>query len=168
MRQVPTPFHGDIATARIAYRISRPGDHPRLHGVWWPRSDDLTQELPALVGALDSRGFRTEWVSLDRRIWGIVAGQMLVAGRIVRLGLFRSIDPHVVSLSAHDGRARIDLMVVPAASHPALATTVFARVLHWDNRSTASATLAAAAAAWDNGEAETPQPISARLGWRAS
>ncbi|WP_106535930.1 DUF5994 family protein [Haloactinopolyspora alba] len=134
----------DDVTARIAYRVVRPGDHPRLHGVWWPRSHELTAELPSLINSLDSRGFTTEWISFSHKGWDTVSQQMIVAGRPVRLALFQSIDPNMVRLSGNDGSARIDLLVVPPTCRTTLAAEAFARVLNWDNRASASSALAAA------------------------
>lgn len=128
----------EIPAVRVAYRVIRPGVHPSLRGVWWPRSRDLAVELPGLVAALDSRGFMVERVSFNQKSWFKAAHPLLIAGRIIRLGRFRLSDSSIVSLSGHDGRARIDLVVLPPGSRPVIAARAFARVLDWDNRTTVS------------------------------
>jgi hypothetical protein len=78
-----------------------------------------------------------------------VLKRLLVAGYVIRLGWFRTIDPNSVSMTSRDGRERIDLLVVPSASDPELASQAFERVLAPANRGRASATLAAAASLAD-------------------
>lgn len=153
MRQFLSPhLPGDSAT-RVAYRVLRPGRDPRLHGVWWPRSNDLGAELPAVIESLDRRGFTTEWVSFSRKTWDGAGQQLLIAGRIIRTASYRAIDPHLVSLSGRDGRARIDLLVVPPDSPATTAARAFSRIVDWDNHLTASETLAAAASEWADEDA---------------
>ncbi|TDD66349.1 hypothetical protein E1262_22355 [Jiangella aurantiaca] len=152
MRQFLSTHLPDDSATRVAYRVSRPGQDPSLHGVWWPRSNDLGAELPAVIASLDSRGFRTEWVSFSRKTWSSTGQQLLIAGRIIRVASYRAIDPNMVSLSGRDGRARIDLLVVPPDSHPETAARAFARIVDWDNRITASDVLTAAEAGWADAE----------------
>ncbi len=133
--------------ARFALRATtRSGDNSAFDGAWWPRSRDLATELPALVAALAARGFATARVAYSQQSWDGVLKRLPVAGRIIRLGWFRTIDPNSVSLTSRDGQSRVDLLVVPSASDPELATRAFERALDWRNRSGASATLTAAAA----------------------
>src|SRR5690606_6542770 len=101
---------------RVAFRaVSRPSDHAALDGVWWPHSRDLAAELPALVAALGARGFATGRVAYSRQSWDGVLKRLLVAGHVIRLGWFRTIDPNSVSMTSRDGRKRVDLLVVPSA-----------------------------------------------------
>lgn len=148
MRQFLSPQLPDDSATRVAYRVSRPGSDPSLHGVWWPRSSDLGAELPAVIESLDRRGFMTEWVSFSRKTWDGVGQQLTIAGRVIRMAAYRAIDPNMVSLSGRDGRARIDLLVVPPDSSPTTAARAFSRVVDWDNRITASEALAAAEEEW--------------------
>ncbi|WP_275296161.1 DUF5994 family protein [Jiangella ureilytica] len=148
MRQFLSPHLPDDSATRVAYRVSRPGHDPRLHGVWWPRSNDLGAELPAVIESLDRRGFRTEWVSFSRQTWDGTGQQLLIAGRVIRTSSYRAIDPHMVSLSGRDGRARIDLLVVPPDSPATTAARAFSRIVDWDNHVTASDALAAASSEW--------------------
>lgn len=153
MRQFLSSHQPDDSATRVAYRVFRPGLDPRLHGVWWPRSNDLAAELPAVVESLDRRGFAVEWVSFSRTTWAGAGQQLLIAGRVIRMGSYRAIDPHLVSLSGRDGRARIDLLVVPPDSLPTTAARLFSRVVDWDDHMTAGDVLAAVEA--DRADPET-------------
>ena len=161
MRQFLSPHLPDDSATRLAYRVFRPGRNPSLHGVWWPRSDDLGAELPAVIQSLDRRGFVAEWVSFSRKTWRATGRQLMIAGRVIRTASYRAIDPNMVSLSGRDGRARIDLLVVPPDSLPTTAARVFARVVDWDNRVAASDVLAAAEAEWaDDPDALLSRPMA--------
>lgn len=143
-------------TVRVAFRaVGRPSDQAALDGVWWPHSRDLATELPALVAALDARGFATGRVAYSRQSWNGVLKRLFVAGHVIRLGWFRTIDPNSVSMTSRDSRERADLLVVPSASDPELASEAFERVLAPANRDRASATLTAAAASLANSQADT-------------
>jgi hypothetical protein len=153
MRQFLSSHLPDDSATRVAYRVFRPGREPRLHGVWWPRSNDLGAELPAVIESLDRRGFRTEWVSFSRKTWDGAGRQLLIAGRIIRTASYRAIDPNMVSLSGRDGRARIDLLVVPPDSPPTTAARAFSRIVDWDDHITPSDALAEAATEWADEDA---------------
>ena len=82
-------------------------------GAWWPRSRLLAVELPELVAALDSLGVRIERFTYAVEAWDEPpARKLVVGGRTVRTGGFRSMDQQLVSLTV-DGDRRMDLLVVP-------------------------------------------------------
>ena len=81
-------------------------------GAWWPRSRDLVAELPELVAALATMGVRVERFTYPAEVWEPVDRKVVVAGRTVRTGAFRSMDQQLVSLTV-DGDQRLDLLVVP-------------------------------------------------------
>jgi hypothetical protein len=81
-------------------------------GAWWPRSRDLAAELPELVAALTALGVRVERFTYPVDAWQPVDRKVVVAGRTVRTGAFRSMDQQLVSLMV-DGERRLDLLVVP-------------------------------------------------------
>jgi hypothetical protein len=84
----------------------------RAHdGTWWPRSRDLTAELPALSEALESRVGRMRRVVFSLDTWDDVARRVQVDGELVRLEGFRSQDEHRVAVIGSD-RSRVDLLVV--------------------------------------------------------
>ena len=82
-------------------------------GAWWPRSHDLGAELPELIAALATLGVRVDRFTYPLDAWEHpVQRRVVVGGRTVRTGAFRSMDPQLVSLSV-DGDRRLDLLVVP-------------------------------------------------------
>ena len=60
---------------------------------WFPRSRDLAVELPELIAELDRRGVRVERFTYALDAWLPVPRKLVVQGRIVRTGGFRSMDP---------------------------------------------------------------------------
>lgn len=121
-----------------------PGGLRAVDGAWWPRSRDLAAELPALVTTLSRRDFTVARVAYHRDSWDGVVRKLPVAGRIIRLGWFRTIDPHLVSLTGLDTQDRQDLLVVPAMSDSQLAERVFAWIQEGHHHSRASTILTAA------------------------
>ena len=82
-------------------------------GAWWPRSRLLTVELPELIAALDGLGEHVSRFTYAVEGWDELPDRKVhVAGRTVRTGGFRSMDPQLVSLTVGDDR-RLDLLVVP-------------------------------------------------------
>ena len=82
-------------------------------GAWWPRSRDLGAELPELIAALHTLGVRVERFTYPAEAWEHqVQRKVVVSGRTVRTGAFRSMDQQLVSLTV-DGDRRLDLLVVP-------------------------------------------------------
>ncbi|WP_369136973.1 DUF5994 family protein [Modestobacter versicolor] len=98
---------------RVRLRSGAPALDVAFDGAWWPRSRDLGAELPELVAALAKLGVRVERFTYPVDAWEHeVQRKVVVGGRTVRTGAFRSMDQQLVSLVADDGR-RIDLVVVP-------------------------------------------------------
>jgi hypothetical protein len=97
---------------RVRLRNPRTTGDVAFDGAWWPRSWDLAGQLPELVAALATLGVRVERFTYPTDVWGEVDRKVAVAGRTVRTGGFRSMDPQLVSLTV-DGDRRLDLLVVP-------------------------------------------------------
>lgn len=100
-----------------------------------PHKESMTDAEAARV-ALKESG------SVDNAALDGVLRRLAVGGRVVRLGWFRAIDPHLVSLTSSDGRGRLDLLLMPPASEPEMVARNVARVLEQEYRAGASATLA--------------------------
>jgi hypothetical protein len=83
-----------------------------VDGGWWPRSRDLTVELPALVHVLAIRLGRVSRVAFALEAWDNPPRQITVDGNSVWLAGFHSQDQYVVHLSGSDGQ-RLSLLVVP-------------------------------------------------------
>ncbi|WP_159481645.1 DUF5994 family protein [Streptomyces caniferus] len=92
-----------------------------LDGAWWPRSRDLTAELPALTAVLDPLWGRITHVTVNPTFWPVIPRKVPVDGHVVRIGWFKAEqDPHKLLLLSYTvGRG--DLLVIPPETSPATA-----------------------------------------------
>ena len=105
-------FRGGI-DVRVSIRADAgSGDSP-FDGAWFPRSRDLAVELPELIAELERRGIRVERFTYPLTAWPAVPRKLVVSGRVIRTGGFRSMDAQVVCLTWDGGTRRADLLVVP-------------------------------------------------------
>lgn len=108
-----------------------------LDGAWWPRSRDLTAELPALAAVLDPLWGRITHVTVNPTLWPAVPRRVPVAGHAVNVGWFLAEqDPHVLLLLSYRV-GRWDLLVVPPETSAADAARLMAAAS--DPRRTATA-----------------------------
>jgi len=104
-----------------------------VDGGWWPRTRDLTAELPELAAVLAVRLGPVHRVAFAMAAWlPPPSRRLLVDGWPIRLEGFRSQDKDIVYVSGLDGR-RICLLVIPpeagdTAGHEAMMTAA-----HRDN-----------------------------------
>ena len=106
-------FRGGI-DVRVSLRDDAGEGTSAFDGAWWPRSRDLAVEVPELIAELERRGVRVERFTYALEAWSApVDRKIVVGGRIVRTGGFRSMDPQVVCISWEGGAKRADLLVVP-------------------------------------------------------
>ena len=113
-RAVPASegFRGGI-DVRVSLRADAGSGGSAFDGAWFPRSRDLALELPELVAALDKRGLHIERFTYPLDVWSPAPRKVVVGGRVVRTGGFRSMDAGVVCLTWAGGNRRADLLVVP-------------------------------------------------------
>ncbi|MET9912302.1 DUF5994 family protein [Streptomyces sp. NPDC006476] len=112
-----------------------------VSGAWWPRSDDLQAELPALIEAFDRSWGRVSRVAAHRNAWPQAPCELPVAGHTVRAAWFTSgFDPHAIRLFAY-GVGRRDLLVVPPGTGTATAGRLMTAAADPALRLTASALL---------------------------
>ncbi|HEX2073639.1 MAG TPA: DUF5994 family protein [Geodermatophilus sp.] len=109
---VPDGFRGGI-DVRVSLRSGAGTGEPGFDGAWFPRSRDLAVEVPELVAALERRGVRAERFTYALDAWQPAPRKVVVDGRVVRTGGFRSMDPGVVCLAWEGGNRRADLLVIP-------------------------------------------------------
>ncbi|GGO89397.1 DUF5994 family protein [Wenjunlia tyrosinilytica] len=107
-----------------AARLSwKPAEAARglLDGAWWPRSRDLTAELPALIDAMERLGRRVTRVTVNPACWPVVPRKVPIGGRLLHVGWFtKEQDPHKLMLLSYTG-GRWDLLVVPPQTGAAAA-----------------------------------------------
>ena len=107
-------------SARISFRqpVSRSGF---IDAAWWPRSRDLTAELPALLDVLWTASREVMRVSYNLAAWDPAPRRMRIEGRTVRLGGFATSDPLTIGLTDSGGAERLDILVIAPTTEPALA-----------------------------------------------
>lgn len=111
---VPTVGRVPAPPARVALAAIRvlPGC-PCVDGAWWPRSRDLSRELPALTDTLDDGWGRVTRVTVDPTGWPVVPRVVRVTGRTVRVGWFLDErHPYELILLSH-AAGRCELLVIP-------------------------------------------------------
>jgi Family of unknown function (DUF5994) len=102
----------------------RPTGH--VEGAWWPRSRDLTEELPALAEVLGVRLGRIVRVAYALSMWDKAPRRIELADGLARLEGFTYQDKNVIHVTGAN-RGRVSLLVVPSetaetAGHDALMT----------------------------------------------
>jgi Family of unknown function (DUF5994) len=105
-------FRGGI-DVRVSLRDDAGCGDGGFDGAWWPRTRDLAAEVPELIAELERRGIRVERFTYALDAWQPAPRKLVVLGRVVRTGGFRSMDAQVVCLSWAGGNRRADLVVVP-------------------------------------------------------
>ena len=106
--------------ARITFRqpVSGTGF---IDAAWWPRSRDLSAELPPLLDVLWTAGREITRITYNLAAWEPAPRRLPIEGRTVRLGGFATSDPLTVRLSDAWGRERFDLVVIAPDTEPGVA-----------------------------------------------
>lgn len=110
--------------ARISFRqpVAATG---YIDAAWWPRTRDLTAELPALMEVLWTAAREVNRITYHLHSWDRAPRRMQIEGRTVRLGGFHTSDSLTVRLSDPWGRERIDVLVIAPDTAPAVAEQAF-------------------------------------------
>ena len=107
----------------------------RVDGAWWPRSDDLTSELPDLLAVLSVRLGSVERVMYDLSDWAKAPARLITGGRSVRLDGFGRQPANTLEVLGV-GRERLLLLVVPPGTDPDIAHEAMMTAAAPDNAST--------------------------------
>ncbi|MEV2212388.1 DUF5994 family protein [Streptomyces sp. NPDC050997] len=113
--------------ARLALKpVSPSPGQVELDGAWWPRSRDLSHELPTLADVLDPLWGRITRIAVNPRYWPIIPRKIFVNGHVVKVGWFTTeLDPHkILLLSGTSGRW--DLLVIPPETNATSADRLMA------------------------------------------
>ncbi|MFD8912990.1 DUF5994 family protein [Streptomyces sp. NPDC059575] len=131
-RHLPSGVHEAVrpgcALLRLETTESREGV---LDGAWWPRSRDITAELPALLSALAGHLGPLTRVGLDTTAWEGLPTRIVVDGRVVRVDSFPLGDDTV--LITRGDRDIFSLLVVPPDTEPEAARAAMAQAVRADN-----------------------------------
>ncbi len=92
-----------------------------IDAAWWPRTLDLTAELPPLMDVLWTAGREINRVTYNVAAWDPAPRQMRIENRKIRLGGFATSDLLTVRLSDAWGRERIDILVIAPGTGSAIA-----------------------------------------------
>ena len=125
-----------------------------LDGAWWPRSHDPVVEVSNLVAELEARRIPVGKIMLNPSGWDSHPRRIGVAGRIVRLGWFTTLDAGLLIATTHGDR-RVDLLVVSPDASTASADTAMTMASSGPDAVTA-------AAAWAATSAQTPAPQASK------
>jgi hypothetical protein len=98
-----------------------------VDGVWWPRSTDLIDELPALLTAVAARIGTVVLVGYHLNAWKAAPAHMKSGARSVALQGFTSEDPHSVVVVGTGG-LRLTLTVIPPQTTNAAAANAFEQI----------------------------------------
>lgn len=112
-----------------------------VDGAWWPRSDDLTAELPDLLAVLSVRLGRIDRVLYNFSDWAKAPAKFATGGRAVRLDGYRNQPIDTVEVLGLD-RQRIVLLVVPPHTDPDDAHAALMAAAHPNDASTVAGLLA--------------------------
>jgi hypothetical protein len=108
-----------------------------VDGAWWPRSDDLSRELPDLLAVLSVRLGPVDRVMYHLPEWAKMPARLNTGGRSVRLdGFNRQPDNTLEVLGL--GRERVLLLVVPPHADPEMAHDAMMTAAAPNNVSTVS------------------------------
>jgi hypothetical protein len=106
--------------------VLRPGTESNsadrcIDGGWWPRSLDLLIELPALVAVLSRTGFSAHCVVYRLHTWHETPRRTTIGGLRINLAGHRKQAVATVAVIDRSGQKRLELLVVPPQTEPAVA-----------------------------------------------
>ncbi|WP_067574128.1 DUF5994 family protein [Nocardia acidivorans] len=93
-----------------------------IDGAWWPRTADLTVELPDLLAALRIRVGAVNRIVYDQHTWSSPPWQTIVAGREIRLEPYPFRLPNTLYVIGADATV-IVLRVIASSTDEATANT---------------------------------------------
>ncbi|MET9968624.1 DUF5994 family protein [Streptomyces sp. NPDC006356] len=102
-----------------------------LDGAWWPRSRNLTAELPGLISALTERIGPVTRIGLDFTAWDEIPTRMTIGDRVVHIDAFSVGDD--TALVTRGDQDYFSLLVVPPDTFPEAARAAMAEAVRTDN-----------------------------------
>jgi hypothetical protein len=104
-----------------------------VDGAWWPRSRDLSAELPSLLTVLAVRLEQVERVTFNLAAWPAQPRRLRFGDADVRLEGFRSQPAATVTVIGAWERHRLTLLVVPPETDPVVAHGILMTAAHRDD-----------------------------------
>ncbi|WP_183064105.1 DUF5994 family protein [Streptomyces sp. gCLA4] len=153
LKLLPDAIHQAVkpgaALLRLETTQSRQG---LLDGAWWPRSRDVTIELPALITALTAHLGPITRVGLDTSAWRDIPTRLVIDGQVVHLDAHPVGDDTVLVTRGHNDH--FALLVVPPDTTADAAHEAMARAVRADNITQATQILIATTSEPEGGAAE--------------
>ncbi|WP_327284150.1 DUF5994 family protein [Streptomyces sp. NBC_00597] len=132
LKLLPDAIHQAVkpgaALLRLETTQSRQG---LLDGAWWPRSRDVTIELPLLITALTAHLGPITRVGLDTSAWQDIPTRLVIDGQVVHLDADPVGDDTVLVTRGHNDH--FALLVVPPDTTADAAREAMARAVRADN-----------------------------------
>lgn len=116
-----------------------------VDGAWWPKSRDLSQELPALLVVLGVRLNGVERFTYHLETWPGTPRKLRVGGNVIRAEGFRT-QPVDTVTAIGSGGEHVTLLVVPPETEAEFAHEVLMNAAHRGNDDSIPTLLAAGAA----------------------
>ena len=111
-RTLPDDIHRAMRPGTALLRLETTGDRSGvLDGAWWPRSRDVTVELPSLITALTEHLGPIRRVGLDASAWDGLPTRVTVDDRVVHIDSSRVGDD--TAMITRGDRDLFSLLVVP-------------------------------------------------------
>lgn len=130
------PDHVDVCSSAIRHCVARlsltPSSSARgaVDGAWWPRSKDAAIELGALIEELGAQRTPVRGIALTRVGWDSAPRRIqLTSGRKVVVDWLRTGDVRRIRVSDINYQ-RIDLLLIPADTTPAVAERALRMAIH--------------------------------------
>ena len=102
-----------------------------LDGAWWPRSRNLTAELPGLISALTERLGPITRIGLDSAAWDELPTRMTIDDRVVHIDVFSVGDD--TALVTRGNQDYFSLLVVPPDTPPEAARAAMTEAVRTGN-----------------------------------
>ncbi|MFE3284441.1 DUF5994 family protein, partial [Streptomyces sp. NPDC059233] len=119
---------------------------------WWPRSRDVTIELPALITALTAHLGPITRVGLDTSAWRDIPTRLVIDGQVVHLDADPVGDDTVLVTRGHNDH--FALLVVPPDTTADAAHEAMTRAVRADNVTQATQILIATTPEPEDGPAD--------------
>jgi hypothetical protein len=109
---------GTLGVRTPRFRLKPEADYSGyVDGAWWPRSDDLTAELPNLIAVLSARRGAISRVMYNLNEWRAAPTEIAAGGRVVQLDGYRGQPLNTIEVLDAKGN-KIVLLVVPFCTDP--------------------------------------------------
>lgn len=117
------PTRSSPSTVRFSRRRDlRHRHNPHVDAAWWPRSSNLTVELPHLLHVAQESGFRASRVAYRCDEVAVAPpDQVAFRARKIKVSGYHNHHRHMITLIDESSHKRLQVMVVPAETPPLLA-----------------------------------------------